>query len=352
MMLRKAWMCLAAAASLFAGSVRAELDDYGVVIGRPTSYYLEPAAGEGKWPHYVVNVDTPAGPQRAVINVYRRVGEQVMHREVAMAPFAGYNGIFSKPDGVHHLPFHVAAGADTGGALDYMRNSFLLGDIRTTPWSTAPLVSGGTSVPLWDSLMLNARRVYIFGEPYHNSDGSNGIHDVHQNQGNFAGASYSWLNGRWQDGGMIIEYDPSRIWIPRYCGFVPPCWGGFYLTIPNRTLVMTRFQVQQDFTDSNGHGVVPSQINYNGNSTVANGWVDYGPFWSGQMQVELDALSGNPDVYLQLGAPPTESSYRARSGAAGLGSEFLRDYAPLQWTYVRVRANGAASSWNIRFKYY
>ena len=85
---------------------------------------------------------------------------------------------------------------------------------------------------------------------------------------------------------------------------------------------------------------------------VANGWVDYGPFWSGQMQVELDALSGNPDVYLQLGAPPTESSYRARSAAAGLGSEFLRDYAPLQWTYVRGRANGAASSWNIRFKYY
>lgn len=347
----------------FAGPVRAELDRYGVLIGRPVSNYLEPVAGEGRWPHYVVNVQTPAGLQRAVINVFSRADEQVLHREVKMEPFAlrdplggtskftQYNGVFDKPDGVHLLPFNSQSGAATGGALDYLRHSDLIADTRNTPWSSVPLVVGGTSVPLWDSLLKNARRVYIFGEPYSNSDGTKGVHDVHQNQGNLATSGFALHDGRWQDGGMIVEYDPTPTWIPSTCGFVPMCSGGYWLSVPSRVLVVTRFQVQMDFSDKNGHGVAPTLVSYSGDGAASDGWVDYGPFWAGQLQVELDTLSGNPDVYLQTDMPAGEWSFRVRSMGVAGANEYIRDFVPSKWTYVRVKANGTPSQWNVRFKY-
>ncbi len=337
------------AAATFTAPAFAALDNYGVVVGTPTAHYLEPAATEGNWPHYVVEINTPEGPYRAVINVFSRVDQQVLHREVAMAPLSSYNGVFSLSPGLHYLPFHTNANASTGGALDFARHPDLVRDIRNTPWNTTGPVVGMTSAPVFDNLFAGAQKVYVFGEPYFNSDGTKGIHDVHQNQGNTAGSSFAHLNGRWQDGAMILEYAPTRVYIPRICGFVPPCWGGFYFYLANRTLVQTRFVVQRDFTDNAGNGVNPLVNNFNAQSTVANGWVNYGPFNAGQLQIDLTSLSGNPDVYIQTGAWPTESSYRT-SAVNASGNEFLRDFVGAN-TYVSVRATGVASSWNLKVSY-
>ncbi len=336
-------------ACLIAGSAHAGLDNYGVVIGTPTAHFLEPAASEGNWPHYVVDVSTPEGNYRAVINMFSRKDEQVLHREVAMYPFGDYKGVFSMTDGLHYLPFNTGAGSATGGALDFERHPALLKDIGTTPWNTWPPVVGGTTVPVFDNLFAGAKRVYIFGEPYYNNPSSKGIHDVHQNQGNMPGTSFAALNGRYQDGAMIIEYAPSKVWIPRTCGVIPPCWGGYYWYIPNRTLVNTRFQVQRDFTDSAGMGINPTVVNYSG-SAAAGADATYGPFTVAQVQAELTTTSGNPDLYLQTGALPTDSSYRLLSKNAAGQTEFLRDN-PGGVVYLRVKANGAASSWNLKLSY-
>ncbi|MEO8673725.1 MAG: DUF2278 family protein [Tahibacter sp.] len=330
------------------GSAQAGLAKYGVVIGKPVNHYLEPVQGEGNWPHYVVDVSTPQGNYRAVINVFSRADEQVVHREVAMAPFGDYKNVFSMSDGLHNLLFNSAAAA-TGGALDFMRHPGVLADVRDTPWNEWPPVVGGTTVPVFDNLLTNAKRVYLFGEPYDNGNGVKGIHDVHQNQGNLASSSFAHLDGVWQDGGMVIEYAPSVVWIPRICGIIPPCFGGYSLTLPNRTLVMTHFRAQLDFTNSAGHGVTPTIQTLAGNA-VANGAVSYGPFLAGQFQIDLTTLTGNPDVYIQTGSAPTDSSYRAKSTNAAGANEFLRDN-PGAMTYVRVKATAVASSWNIKISY-
>ncbi|UXI69972.1 YukJ family protein [Tahibacter amnicola] len=315
-------------ATLVATQATAALDDYGVVIGQPTAHYLEPVQGEGNWPHYVVEVATPEGPYRAVINVYSRADEQVLHREVAMSPYGNYRGIFGLSDGLHRLPFHTRTGAATGGALDFQRHPSLLKDIGDTPWNTWPPVENGNSVPAFDQLFAGVQRVYIFGEPYFNSNGSKGVHDVHQNQGNAAGTTFARLNGVYQDGAMILEYTPT--------------WS----TEPERTLVMTRFQVQRDFTDRAGDGLVPSSSTANG-SASSGGWVNYGPFNAGQIQVEVTTTAGNPDVYLRVGSRPTTSSYRLASRNAAGQNEFLRDNTGGS-TYIAVRANGAFSRWSIK----
>jgi len=96
-------------------------------------------------------------------------------------------------------------------------------------------------------------------------------------------------------------------------------------------------------------GVNPSVLNYSG-SVAANLGATYGPFTAGQLQAELTATSGNPDLYLQTGAVPTDSSYRLLSKNGAGMAEFLRDN-PGGVVYLRVKANGVASSWNLKLSY-
>jgi len=91
--------------------------------------------------------------------------------------------------------------------------------------------------------------------------------------------------------------------------------------------------------------VVPTTTTVSG-AAAANTFVDYGPFNAGQIQVDVTTMSGNPDVYLQLGASATESAYRNVSKEPGSANEFLRDNTG-GMTYLRVKANGVASSWSI-----
>lgn len=341
--------------SFFASNhAHAELDDgYGVLIGKPTQYALEPP-DMGKWPHYKIKVLTPAGTYDVAINMFsvaQDVGIQVAHREVAMYPFGAgaYNNVYFLDDGWHALPFHKQPGAATSGALDFVRHAGIIADISDEPWRQTPLIidpdnNPGTlnKVPQYDQLLATAQRVYIWGEPYKNGLG---VHNVHQNQGNTT--SFLAGNGIWQDGGMIIESPPTVIngVCVRY-----PCM--FPIVIPNRVLIMTRFQIQADFSDGNGKGIAnPSEINQPGNGN--NSWVTYGPFsGAGQLQVELSNVAGNPDIYSRTGAAPTLQTYTRRSSNDPGLPVFLRDYqkAPVPQQYVSVYANGA-SSWNIKIRY-
>ncbi len=340
-------LCRAAVLALVVTNpAAAVLSNYGVVVGEPVAFYLEPVHGEGRWPHYVIEVDTPEGRYHAVINVFHRGGtEQVLHREVAMAPFGNYFRVFDLAPGFHALPYHRATGAATGGALDLMRHPGVLADIRNTPWDETRLVDGA-DIPVFDELLFDARRVYIFGEKFENR-GRKGVHDVHQNQGNDTGDAHARLNGRWQDGAIVIEYEPTRTHVPRTCsGGV--CTGGFVREIPDRVLVMTRFRAQRDFTDANGHGTRPVEEVFPG-SAPAGGFVDYGPFPAGQLEVNVTPTAGDPDVYVQSGRAATESSHRARSARRG-GAEYVRDYVGGS-TFVRVKASGARSRWELRIRY-
>ena len=139
------------------------------------------------------------------------------------------------------------------GALDFLRHPGYLADARNQPLQTLdgssnPLIvdpdndpaTKNNTVPMYDALveevMGTGGRIYVFGEPFFDASAEvgnplkvRGMHNVHQNQGNLPGAPFSISNGVWQDGGMIFE--------------APSAQGEIV-----RTLTMTRFQLQKDFT--------------------------------------------------------------------------------------------------------
>lgn len=336
-------------------TAHAELDDgYGVLIGKPFNHGLEPP-NQGQWPHYKLWVQTPAGNYEVAVNLFavtNNNGVAVAHREMFMDPAYSsyYNSIFGKADGWHALPFHTQAGAAGGGALDFVRHRGVVGDISDFAWQQTPLIVDAdnnpntqNAVPAFDNLLAGAKRVYIWGEPF--DPPGKGVHNVHQNQGNTSG-SFLAANGIWQDGGMVIERDPIIIngVCVRY-----PC--PFPIIIPNRTLVMTRFQVQADFTNSAGTGIT-NPIQFTANGSATNGWVYYGPFNNAsQLQVDLSNVVGDPDAYVRVMSQPTTSAYNKRSSSAAGQPVFLREYQPgpvaPQW--VGVYANGAAS-WSIKVR--
>lgn len=339
---------------LSAPVAHAELDDgYGVLIGKPISYGLEPP-NQGQWPHYKLKVQAPDGVYDVAINMFSvssGVGTQVAHREVFMNPWpsADYNNVFWKADGWHDLPYHHQVGAASSGGLDFLRHRGVVGDYSDEPWLQTALIvdadgnpSTQNAVPRYDQLLSTAKRVYIWGEPF---TVGKGVHNVHQNQGNIS--TFLSANGQWQDGAMVIESAPLVIngvcvrW---------PC--PFPIVIPNRVLVMTRFQIQADFTDNNGKGIAnPNQHVLNGSGN--NNWVLYGPYYNaGQLQVELTGVTGNPDLFSRTGQAPTLQAYSKKSSSDPGQPVFLREFqpGPVPPQYIAVYANGA-SSWSIKIRY-
>lgn len=352
--IRGSALALLVLALFSAGPTHAELNDgYGVLIGKPIGYGLEPP-NMGQWPHYKLKVQAPDGVYDVAINLFSvnsGVGTQVAHREMFMNPAGSvdYNNVFWMSDGWHPLPFHQQAGAATSGALDFMRHRGVVGDYSDEPWLQTPLIVDAdgnpntqNAVPRFDDLMATAKRVYVWGEPFTRGKG---VHNVHQNQGNTT--TFLSANGKWQDGGLVIEGAPIVIngVCVRY-----PCM--FPIIIPNRILVMTRFQIQADFTNANGKGIAnPSEYNFSGSGN--NGWTYYGPYSNaGQLQVELTGVAGDPDLFSRTGSNPTLTNYTRRSSSDPGQPVFLRDYqaAPVPAQYIAVYANGA-SSWNIKIRY-
>jgi uncharacterized protein YukJ len=53
--------------------------------------------------------------------------------------------------------------------------------------------------------------VYVFGDRFGGTD--QGVHDVHQNQGDPAGSQRWNLNGTWQDGVVAVERPDSTLFV-------------------------------------------------------------------------------------------------------------------------------------------
>ena len=371
-------------ASILLNSVQAELDDpYGVLIGTPSSWGLEDWSEDlgigGSWPHYLVELSTASGTLQAAIDL-STTGEsnQVRWRELDLEE-SDFPEITSLGDGWQELPSHTDSGASTGGALDYLRHPTLLARLNHQPWrnadDTEPLVeeTNPTSsthrydVPRWDALFAaGVRKAYILGEAY---SGLNGVHNVHQNQGDPEG-EHSDSNGIWQDGAMILEFNAPRMVSarpiegtsrnpflplpgllgnllrgPGSIGASPLPMGPIRPTV-RRILIMTRFQVQSDYTDSLGGGYfVDSGSRYPGESARAGLMKFYGPFAStSEVQVELANATGRPTVYVRYGSRPSLSLYESALHSKRNGTLFQRLYntsgADL---YIGIRSSDPAT---------
>ena len=80
-----------------------------------------------------------------------------------------------------------------------------------------------------ETILVPGRRVLVWGEPFAHG---NGMHNIHQNQGDPAGSQWWTENGVWQDGGTLAEQADGS-------------WVAF----------ISKFTSQAYRTDSQGHPV-------------------------------------------------------------------------------------------------
>lgn len=238
------------------------LDKYGVLIGTKTRYYRDAPDAFGKFYHGNIEVRANGIIYRCAIDVDSQ-NTRVQWRIINLSP-ADMQLIAAKPDGWHQLISN-----NSSGAIDYIRwrpmwvtirIPWLLipkWKIRIPRWIATPKLRQfvksknlmNTLFRLWvldqssfwlignnidaieqfESVISQGDKVFVFGQFFNTG---NGVHDIHQNQGDPIASSFSLTNGIWQDGATIVQKANGS--------FV-----GFF----------NKFETQSFKTDSQGHPI-------------------------------------------------------------------------------------------------
>ncbi len=201
------------------------LKKYGVLIGRPTDRRL----GSGQNPHYQIRITDGADEFRCAVNVLSKLAPSELQYVVKenfdheILPALG-----ALPMGFHPLP------AKPGGvALDFIRgNLFQREEVMVLP----PNLPGPDN-DLQDKIDHYVQRamadqdalIYAFGEPWGPENvrdkifgfkPGNGIHDIHQNQGNVG--QFVDDDGVYQDGGILLRFGGQ--WVAIFLRFQSQAW--------------------------------------------------------------------------------------------------------------------------------
>lgn len=211
------------------------LDKYGVLIGTKTNYYRDAPDSFGKFYHGNVEIQANGITYRCAIDVdsqKTRVQWRIIHFTAAQL-----SQITQKSNGWHPL-----ASNSTSGAIDYIRWPLMWVTIRIPilfywkwklklpPWLYPNRVTqfkkpevimnalfrlfvlnqeafwkAGNNIDAieqLESVVTQGTKMYIFGQFFNTG---NGVHDIHQNQGDPITSQWSASNGIWQDGATIVQ---------------------------------------------------------------------------------------------------------------------------------------------------
>lgn len=259
---------------------------YGVAVGTLIRFFRDPPDDFGHWYHGHIELATPSGMWTSALDVDTPTGVGVSYRVSGDLDQTVLGPVRTLPDG-----FHLLARDEASGAIDYIRSSFLqdavirrvrqyglprvpqvpppeilieagsdrapsersfersswvdpayerllgllsrirpidLGPIRirVRPWIRS---DGDNALRALEAELTGTRRVYIFGERFNTGQG---VHDVHQNQGDPFGTRWWDTNGIWQDGAVAVVRDNGKLFF----------W-------------QVRFNTQSSATDLDGHPV-------------------------------------------------------------------------------------------------
>lgn len=214
---------------------------YGVLVGRAVDRrFATPSSN-----HYELKVLAGDTPYRIAVNTQSQDGSEVLYavkpsfQHPMLAQLAGFG------DGYHAVPSQPG-----GVAIDFVKGE---GFVKRFEMATLPSTIPGNDNDLNDKIDAlvqrafdeDGARVYAFGSFFKNAGQKDkyfgfkptqGIHDVHMNQGN----APNWQDddGVWQDGALLFQ-------------FADGTW----------TAVFLGFQNQSWQTDAQGHaaGIVPPQ---------------------------------------------------------------------------------------------
>jgi hypothetical protein len=239
------------------------MTSYGVAIGNLIRFFRDPPDHFGRWYHGHVEISTPSGIWTSALDVDTPTGLGISYRLSGDLLPADLGAVSSLPNG-----FHLLSATSTSGAIDYLRSGFLqdkflwlfrtnaVGLLRSpqplpvswpnepasvlnpkprpreqalqTFWRTVhrldyslpktiPLhirpwlrSDGNNALTALEAELIGNRKVYLFGERFTTGQG---VHNVHQNQGDPAGSQWWDENGVWQDGGVGVEREDGTLFV-------------------------------------------------------------------------------------------------------------------------------------------
>lgn len=199
---------------------------YGVAIGTLHRFYREDPDDYGMYYHGFIELGVSGDIYECAIDVDTHNDEITVEHRVVEITSGDISSLLARDDDYYDL-----APTPDSGAIDYIRSSFLLplGKIGCLPgiivsilpieipyrlpnsskiWSKG---NGAETLDVLENILNDGEnsRLLIFGEPYHY--GGNGMHNIHQNQGDPAGTTWWHENGIWQDGCTIIAKNDRRV---------------------------------------------------------------------------------------------------------------------------------------------
>jgi hypothetical protein len=265
------------------------LPAYGVAIGSLVRFYRDPPDAFGRWYHGHIELSAPSGIWTSALDVDTPTGVGVSYRISRNLDPTVLGPVRTLAEG-----FHPLAHDEASGAIDYIRSPFLQDAIfrvirqfglphipqlppaeillpgapiprppqpprpnpgpepswvdsayerllrllnRFRPIDLGPIhinvrewtaSDGDNALRTLETELTGTRRVYIFGERFEHT--GQGVHDVHQNQGDPAGTPWWGTDGTWQDGAVAVVRDNDKLFF----------W-------------QVRFNTQSSRTDTNGH---------------------------------------------------------------------------------------------------
>jgi uncharacterized protein YukJ len=191
------------------------LPRYGVLSGTLVSHVRDTPDSQGRWFHINLFVDAAGVQYRCAIDVDSHQSDSGVEWRVVPVNAADVAPVLALARGYHDLQ-HTA----TSGAWDYVRSTLfrvragclfvMMPDAVTrlllqifealfNPWQRGDHAQASTEL---EGVLVVGQRVLVWGEPFTTG---NGMHNVHQNQGDPAGSQWWAENGIWQDGGTLAE---------------------------------------------------------------------------------------------------------------------------------------------------
>lgn len=201
----------------------AGLASYGVCIGTLSSFGNDGQAGH--WLHGLIFLNTPSGVWRCAVDVNGTTAP-VQFKVIYDIDPSLFATISRLPDGYTDL-----AKTSTSGAIDYVRDTRLLTPdpqmgsglsgclgwfvqlfadaVAAKDWTT---VTGTEANDALQSLVTGSRRIFVFGEPYHDTTPvkQDGMHNIHYNQGDPPGP-HQVDDAIWQDGATFVQTSDGRL---------------------------------------------------------------------------------------------------------------------------------------------
>ena len=198
--------------------------NYSVLQGLPTAGKVV----TGSSTHYQITIQADAGPFTVAVNIQSTDGSEVL--------YAILNN-FTPPDPAALLALssgmHPLSSSPGGLALDFVREQVNGKPMITRAQMTLlPIESPGSIHPnallnavdtLLNQAVAEKATLFAFGSSYADSGRTDGIHNIHMNQGNPPG-SFERDNGIWQDGAVFIYSPTTSTWTALFIAFHTESW--------------------------------------------------------------------------------------------------------------------------------